>query len=1005
MTLATSTACNDISGTTDDLEHEHEHECVHECVHEHEHEHEKKKQSLLCDKHIYWTRTIMLCNIETLLFIIKVVILPTQLFVMIGGPLMVLFIWPMWACVHSVIFGCVFWARDEEVDPCLSTASQWLVLVTDHQGLPKYESPTLHSNPYWCSNGTINLSRERMSVVLAVWSGFDIILTLMSAIGSLVFVFITFTDADGSVAEGWLSSYVFLLISGVVCGISIILRIAIIVYCIRFRCRADTRKSYKDMNLEESNIVDVVVGPNEPLTLSQNKSRFYFFSFSCIILVTAIVFGSLTFHDFLRAQYYLPSSVGDTLHGDKSSAGCDPMDPLLCLLPFPSSHFLKPTSATVTGLSIDISSEMLPMLKKGERYDASFSHLHDGFSVSSMVVWYLSPAVNSEQFVSYNDINNSLSIDSSKTLLIDSQTMDLHPHFTEKDYLDYEKDKLSYMVPAKALRYNTTYIAVVKGLTDSEGKLLPPAETFNSYLYDYQNNISADSRQGKDNIRFSYYTLDIFPRLEGLGVNLSEVQLLWDFHTASQGSLMHNLAPLYNLTTSLVQERLGKDKLYDKVKTTSEKCTGTRYSTRMRKDYYTLQVPWYLDDHTRLINPLVGDIVHTSMDKKSNVPFASSAKLLIQIPCSVQQGIVPATALMEVGHGLFWDRSFAEMSSITEQANQHGWILWSMDWRGLTRHDVPQFLRLLLHDMSETSNSTISAMSQSMSDKLAGYLILQDILEVEYKTILKNSGVFEEGLTSSAPKYSLVPPQELRYASSTIQVPNMYLGMSLGAIMGAAWNAYAPIHLRSVLIAGGSLFTFILGRSDIFGLLKSFTDLQFYSRKDLRLGMQLIQIHLDICESSGWANSGRYRRELNPGQNSSSDEIPNILLQVGRGDSTVTDISGRILAANLNASILSPSVDPVSVLKSVEAPASNSSNNIFFQVLYAADLAVIPTRSESGESTNVHKCIIQRDEITSQYSRYINENRVIQPVCDLTSEENPKAVCVFEEAVNCGTGL
>ena len=242
----------------------------------------------------------------------------------------------------------------------------------------------------------------------------------------------------------------------------------------------------------------------------------------------------------------------------------------------------------------------------------------------------------------------------------------------------------------------------------------------------------------------------------------------------------------------------------------------------------------------------------------------------------------------------------------------------------------------------------------------------------------------------------------MRYRASTIRVPNMYLGVSLGAIMGAAWNAYAPIHLRSVLIAGGSLFTFILGRSDIFGLLKSFTDLQFYSRKDLRICMQLIQVHLDSCEASGWAHSGRYRRE----QLSTLDDVtPNILLQIARGDSTVTDISGRLLAANLNASILSPTVSPVSVLSPVEAPVERVSENVMFQVLYAADMAVIPSTSESGESTSVHKCIIQLDEITSQYTTYINENRIIQPVCDLTTDEDPNAACVFEEAVDCGVGL
>lgn len=47
--------------------------------------------------------------------------------------------------------------------------------------------------------------------------------------------------------------------------------------------------------------------------------------------------------------------------------------------------------------------------------------------------------------------------------------------------------------------------------------------------------------------------------------------------------------------------------------------------------------------------------------------------------------------------------------------------------------------------------------------------------------------------------------------------------------MGAGWTAYAGHH-RSVLIAGGSSFTFLLGRADIFGLYVRMIGMQFYSR-------------------------------------------------------------------------------------------------------------------------------------------------------------------------------
>lgn len=1041
-----------------------------------------QQQHLKCDE--FWHIVVLLCAWESPFSLLKVILLPLQLYIMIGGPLLALFLWPVWALINAMVCMGVYWSRDPTTAPCLSTYADWfrgnqLRLQSSLQGGEQEQtSPTLSSPPLSvleleaqeqhskhlphnhsqsdinadiqrvthtvpsadtsCSTaaGLCNLSCRRMADILALWSIVDILFTLFSALSSFVFVFITFTDADGGIAEGWVAGYVLMLISGGICVVSIVLRIIMIIYCLKYRYRAAARAVLEEDSLNDDGRGDIEnnneiecdsnsdsgAGPHvqaavtfaskRPLSLKENRTRMYLFLSAVLTLVAAIIMGSFTLHDVLRAQYYLPNSVGNTLHGDTSNERCDPMDPLLCLLPFPSSYYLETSTTTSTGFTVDITNEMLPMLKRGVRYAAASTRLHDGFSVSSLLLWYLSPRVNSQQFISYQNINQSLLLESSTTLLINSHTLELHPHFTEQDYVDYETDKLSYLVPAKSLHYDATYIVVVKDLTDEDGIPIPPASHFQDYLHDYQHNITSTTtlRAPRDAKRYDSYAHDIFPKLEGLGVNLSAVQLVWDFHTASQASLLHNLAPMYNLTTSLVQERLKNNQrgeIYEKTSSTSEQCTGTIYSSKMKRVYYTLNVPWYLTDHSRLLNPTQGKYIHISKREKQTIPFSKSAKLLLQIPCSVIQNLRPASGLMQIGHGLFWDRSFAELDYITEQANQHGWVLWSMDWRGLTRYDLPQFLRLLLHDMSETGNSTLSAMAQGMSDKLAGYLILQHILQEEFSDILQESEFFAPAHSSfsSSKSHSLIPPSELRYTQSTIQVPNLYLGVSLGAIMGAGWNAYAPIHLRSVLIAGGSSFTFLLGRSDIFDLLKGFTDLQFYSRKDLRLGIQLLQLHLDCYEASGWTYSGRYQRELQPGQNASVDEIPSILLQTGVGDSTVTSIAGRILGANLNASLLSPSVEPHSILSPTIAPVANpAGTNILFQVLYKADEAALPITSESGKRTNVHKCIIQRHEITSQYTKFMIENTVIQPLCE-QALNNSLGACVFDESVSCSISL
>jgi hypothetical protein len=54
--------------------------------------------------------------------------------------------------------------------------------------------------------------------------------------------------------------------------------------------------------------------------------------------------------------------------------------------------------------------------------------------------------------------------------------------------------------------------------------------------------------------------------------------------------------------------------------------------------------------------------------------------------------------------------------------------------------------------------------------------------------------------------------------------------MSLGSILGGGWIASSQIHDRAVLMAGGSSFSFLIGRSDLFEALMLLCDFQFYKR-------------------------------------------------------------------------------------------------------------------------------------------------------------------------------
>lgn len=58
-------------------------------------------------------------------------------------------------------------------------------------------------------------------------------------------------------------------------------------------------------------------------------------------------------------------------------------------------------------------------------------------------------------------------------------------------------------------------------------------------------------------------------------------------------------------------------------------------------------------------------------------------------------------------------RSNANDRWVRRQAYSQGWILWSMDWRGFSRFDLPEIARMLLYDLNAV-NTIESAVVQVM---------------------------------------------------------------------------------------------------------------------------------------------------------------------------------------------------------------------------------------------------------------------------------------------------
>jgi hypothetical protein len=52
---------------------------------------------------------------------------------------------------------------------------------------------------------------------------------------------------------------------------------------------------------------------------------------------------------------------------------------------------------------------------------------------------------------------------------------------------------------------------------------------------------------------------------------------------------------------------------------------------------------------------------------------------------------------------------------ISKQANDEGWILWAMDWRGFSIFDIPEIGRMVMSDLTSGAMTLEAAITQVSS--------------------------------------------------------------------------------------------------------------------------------------------------------------------------------------------------------------------------------------------------------------------------------------------------
>ena len=511
---------------------------------------------------------------------------------------------------------------------------------------------------------------------------------------------------------------------------------------------------------------------------------------------------------------------GDTLEPDVdvgpvevvTTDGCENMNPLHCMLPFPSNAFLTADNSTTTGYKVNYASNTLPSSGTTSNVEIVALNRFDGFSPSTQIMTAFSAVPNLTGVANQHSIATSLS-DDHATILLNLKTGERVAHWVElDDRATNPSATIVFMRTLGALDYDTTYGVAFIGLTDLSGNPITPSPAMQAII-DGEETTSPDieSRRGE----IEAFIGDITDAKDAY-----DFKAAWVFHTASSQSILSDISTM----RSDALTRLGEDGIGCTV-TSSEDNYGDD-DKLYRRIRGTFTAPQYLESQNPPALIVRGSDGTPQYVEDSEIPFTM---VIPQILADLNE----SGPLVVFGHGFLgtgegssdYLGGWAEEYKVSFVATDlYGWSSSDFDTLGYGMIDPSYFQ----HQAERIEQALINKMAMIRTFKG----VCSDIDEM-----------YSDGT-------NLVNSTDVHY-----------MGYSLGGIYGASVVAVSPDIDRAALWVGGSGFSTFVERSTNFA---TFADLFSHSaaypdRNDRALLLGVMQQMWDCSDPEtflSFANDG-----------------------------------------------------------------------------------------------------------------------------------------------------
>ncbi|MCP4868763.1 MAG: hypothetical protein GY898_08595 [Proteobacteria bacterium] len=544
---------------------------------------------------------------------------------------------------------------------------------------------------------------------------------------------------------------------------------------------------------------------------------------------------------------------------------CDDLAEAYCGFPFPNNVFTE-AADTPTGLRVALSPDALPNTGTGA-YDPTAWNRGDGFSPGGPIFVHL-PGATEAGLNDSTDIGASLEA-GALSVVLNLETGEAVPHWAELDRTtDVDSQRTLLLQPAVRLEDATRYVVAFRGLSTALGQALPPTSMMEQIL---AGNGPAD--------RQPLYDEELLPALEAAGWGRDEIQIAWDFTTASRASTTGWLLQMRDVALAEVADG-GPAFTIDSVE---DDWNPDHIAFRI---HGTMQAPRFLTGSEAGATLVFGADGLPELNGTMDVPFE------VLIPNSA---LAEPKALLQYGHGLFGELDQIESEHFRNWIDEYGWVFFAADLKGMASDDEDWVRGVLLSGELDR----MAAMYDRLHQGFVNWILLMELMQT--------------GMAEHPDFGAYIDPREAQYH-----------GISQGGIMGLVYAAASPHIDRAALGVMGQPYALLLSRSvdfeEFFLALKLVLD----DPRDIQLMLGLAQMLWDRVEPSGWS--------------AYVEDDKQIFLRDAIGDHQVTTLGAHVMARTLGAAHVDTGIRDVWGL---EAVAGTTSGHTLVE--YDFGLPTVPT--------------------------------------------------------------